>query len=276
VITFVFLQLNFSTVIFFPNAKINIGLNVISKRADGYHNLETLFYPIEWKDVLEIVPAKYNTFTSSGIEIPGSGNLCLKALELVRSAYDFSPVHIHLHKNIPVGAGLGGGSSDAAFTLMGINQLFDLGIDQQQLHLWAKELGADCPFFLYNKPSFASGIGNQLEPIQLSLKDYFLVVVKPPIFISTAQAFSGLKPQKLKSTLKSELFNDMAKWTVKNDFEESIFPIYPELQNIKNQLLDAGAIYASMSGSGSAIYGFFSSKPNLNFDQELVFYQPNY
>ena len=181
--------------LFFPNAKINIGLNIISKRAEGYHNIESIFYPIAWRDILEITPAKHLSFESTGLFIPGQDNLCLKAYNLLKSHYDIAPVAIHLHKNIPIGAGLGGGSSNAAFTLKALNTIFELGLQKDELKKMAAQIGADCSFFIDNKPSLASGIGELLNPIFFDLSNYHLIVVKPPIFISTAEAFSDILPQ---------------------------------------------------------------------------------
>lgn len=259
--------------LFFPNAKINIGLNITSKREDGYHNLETIFYPIKWRDSLEIIPSKSLSFQSSGIPIPGDGNLCLRAYELMKSHYDLEPVSIHLHKNIPIGAGLGGGSSDAAFTLMGLNTIFDLGLGSDELKKIAVQLGADCPFFIDNKPSIASGIGEVLEAVDLDLSGYHLFVVKPDVFVSTAEAFSKIVPHIPAKSIHKEIDMPIEDWTLKNDFEHSIFPQYPELMEIKNKLIAAGAVYASMSGSGSSIYGIFSEKPKLNFQNCHLFHQ---
>lgn len=259
--------------LFFPNAKINIGLNIVSKRADGYHNLETIFYPIGWQDVLEIIPSSSPGFECSGIAVEGGENLCEKALKLLKADYDFPDVFIHLHKNIPTGAGLGGGSSDAAFTLMGLNQLFNLGQSKQELKKYALRLGADCPFFIDNVPSFASGVGEELKPIEIDLKGYFLVVVKADVFVSTAEAFAGIVPKPSAFNLVDDLQNQLSDWRLKNDFEAGIFKLHPKLQAIKQTLLEAGALYASMSGSGSSIYALFSSKPSLNFNNEAVFFQ---
>ena len=259
--------------LFFPNAKINIGLNIISKRVDGYHNLESIFYPIAWRDILEIMPSKQLSFESTGLSIPGQGNLCLKAYELMKSHYGIAPVSIHLHKNIPIGAGLGGGSSDAAFTLMALNTIFELDLEKDELKKIAAQLGADCPFFIDNTPSLASGIGEILNPIDLDISDNHLLVVKPDIFVSTAEAFSVIVPQKPSLSLEEEIKMPIKKWTLKNDFEDSIFPQYPELLEIKKSLIQAGALYASMSGSGSSIYSIFSEKPQLEFDNCQLFHQ---
>ncbi|MBL6656978.1 MAG: 4-(cytidine 5'-diphospho)-2-C-methyl-D-erythritol kinase [Flavobacteriales bacterium] len=259
--------------LFFPNAKINIGLNILSKREDGYHNLETIFYPIGWKDVLEIIPSSSPGFNCTGITVEGGENLCEKALKLLKADFDIPDVFIHLHKNIPTGAGLGGGSSDAAFTLMGLNQLFDLGISKHDLKSYALRLGADCPFFIENTPSFASGVGEELKPVHLDLKGHFLVVVKADVFVSTSEAFSGVTPKPSDFSLVNEIQKPISDWRLKNDFEESIFAHHPKLLAIKNTLSEAGALYASMSGSGSSIYALFSSKPSLSINDELVFSQ---
>lgn len=259
--------------LFFPNAKINIGLNITSKRADGYHNLESIFYPIAWRDILEITPSKQLSFDSSGLPIPSQGNLCLKAYEFMKSHYGIAPVSMHLHKNIPIGAGLGGGSSDAAFTLMALNNIFELGLEKDVLKKMAAQLGADCPFFIDNAPSLASGIGELLNPINLDLSNYHLLVVKPNCFVSTAEAFSAIVPRTLSLSFEEEIKMPVEKWRLKNDFEDSIFPQYPELLEIKKSLIQAGALYASMSGSGSSIYGIFSDKPELEFDNCQLFHQ---
>jgi len=260
-------------VLFFPNAKINIGLNIVSKREDGYHNLETIFYPIGWKDVLEIIPSSSPGFCCTGIAVDGGENLCEKALKLLKAEYDIPDVFIHLHKNIPTGAGLGGGSSDAAFTLMGLNQQFNLGISNEELKSYALRLGADCPFFIKNTPSFAGGIGEELVPVNLDLKGYYLVVVKSDIFVSSSEAFSGVTPKQSSISLIDEIQKPLSDWRLKNDFEDSIFEHHPKLSAIKNILSGAGATYTSMSGSGSSIYGIFSSIPTLSFTDEVVFYQ---
>src|SRR5688572_14534594 len=175
----------------FPNAKLNIGLNVTERRPDSFHNLESVFYPVQWCDALEILPAKETKFTSSGIEIPGTieSNLCLKAYQLLKTDFELPPVKIHLHKNIPIGAGLGGGSSDAAFTLKLLNQLFELNIAEDKLEDYARKLGSDCAFFIRNKPVFAHEKGDVFEPIKLDLTGYNCVVVYPNLHITTAEAY---------------------------------------------------------------------------------------
>lgn len=252
--------------ILFPNAKINIGLNILSKREDGYHNLETIFYPISWKDSLEIIKSKDQKFSSSGIDIPGEGNLCQKAYDLLDKDFNLEKVHIHLHKNIPIGAGLGGGSSDAAFTLMGLNKMFDLKLEVNDLKKYALELGADCPFFIENKPCLAKGIGEQLSEVSLNISDIYLLVVTPNIHVSTAMAYSGVVPKQPLVSLQKLISEPIADWSMQNDFEEGIFSSEPKIKVLKDKMYDSGALYSSMSGSGSSVFGFFEKKPNIKFD----------
>ncbi len=255
----------------FPNAKINIGLNVVEKRPDGYHNIETVFYPIGLSDVLEIEPSETcsdYSFSASGIELSGDpeDNLIIKAYRLLRSQYQFSAVDISLVKQIPFGAGLGGGSSDAAFALKAMNERFELKITSRKLEQLASKLGADCPVFIKNKPVFASGIGNVFTSIDLSLKGHFLLLVKPDIHVSTPEAYSLITPKKPEISLLELIKQPIENWKdcIQNDFEKSVFAKYPEIENIKNNLYRMGAIYASMSGSGSSVYGIFESEPERN------------
>ncbi len=255
----------------YPNAKINIGLNVIERRPDGYHNIETVFYPIGLSDVLEIEPSETCTdysFSSAGITIDGDpeDNLIVKAYWLLCSEYQFPPVDISLVKQIPFGAGLGGGSSDAAFTLKAINKLFSLKITPKKLEKLASKLGADCPVFIRNKPVFATGTGNVFTPIELSLKGYFMLLVKPDIHVATPEAYSLVKPEKPEMSLVELIKQPIAEWkkTIKNDFEKSVFTKYPVIEDIKLKLYEMGAVYASMSGSGSSVYGIFESVPAEN------------
>jgi len=249
----------------FPNAKINIGLNVVEKRLDGYHNLETVFYPVKLRDALEIVKSDKTGFSASGITIDGDPelNLVMKAYRLLQKDFELSTVKIHLHKVIPFGAGLGGGSADAAFALKMLNDMFGLGLSTEKLEIYASKLGADCPFFIQNKPIFAHGIGDQFREIQLDLSGYEIVIVKPPLSVSTAEAYRNIQPKKADFDLKriTELSIEEWKEVVKNDFEASVFPGYPEIKVIKQKLYDAGAVYASMSGSGSAVFGIFRHLP---------------
>lgn len=265
-ITFVNGQLNLLTMILFPNAKINIGLNILSKREDGYHNLETIFYPIAWKDSLEIIKSNDQQFRSSGISIPGDGNLCQQAYDLLDRDFGLESVHIHLHKNIPIGAGLGGGSSDAAFTLMGLNEMFDLKLSSIQLKEYALKLGADCPFFIDNKACLAKGIGEELTDVVLNISNVFLIVATPDVHISTAMAYSGVVPQIPEVSLQKLISEPMPNWSMKNDFEEGIFRLEPKIKALKDKMLDHGAIYCSMSGSGSSVFAFFDKKPMLHLD----------
>jgi 4-diphosphocytidyl-2-C-methyl-D-erythritol kinase len=251
----------------YPNAKINLGLNIVEKRPDGYHNIETVFYPIGLCDVLEVVPSETcsdYSFSSAGITVQGDpeDNLAVKAYHLLRSEYQFPAVDISLVKQIPFGAGLGGGSSDAAFMLKTLNELFKLKITPRRLEKIVSILGADCPVFIKNKPVYATGIGNVFSPLKLSLKGYFLLLVKPDIHVSTPEAYSLVQPQKSELSLIETICQPLEEWRdiIKNDFEVSVFSRYPEIAKIKQQMYDMGAVYASMSGSGSSVYGIFSEE----------------
>lgn len=259
----------------YPNAKINLGLNIVEKRPDGYHNLETIFYPINLQDALEVTlleGEKEYELTLSGTPIEGNpeDNLVVKAYRLLKEDYPhIAPVDIHMYKHIPTGAGLGGGSADAAFMIKLLNDKFQLGLSIEEMENYAARLGADCAFFIQNKPVFASGIGNIFEPIQLSLKGYFLVLVKPDIFVSTKDAFSLITPKMPVQSLKEIVRMPVETWraTMKNDFENSVFKKFPEIAAIKDKLYDMGAIYASMSGSGSSVYGIF--REQVEFVDEI-------
>lgn len=251
----------------FPNAKINIGLNIISKREDGFHNIETIFYPIGLSDILEIIPAiKQTDVKTSGLalNINAEENICHKAYQLLSKSYKIPPLEIFLHKLIPSGAGLGGGSSDAAFLLKEINSLFKLGINQKGLENMASVLGSDCAFFIRNKAVFAKGRGDKFEEISLDLSGYYLYLVKPDIFISTADAYASVRPLLPEVSLKNLVEDPISDWKNKiiNDFELNLFKKHPLLNNIKSELYKQGALYASMSGSGSALYGIFVNKPS--------------
>ena len=249
----------------YPNAKINLGLNIVEKRPDGYHNLETIFYPINLQDALEVTKlegeGEYN-LKVSGVPIEGDpdNNLVVKAYRLLKKDFpDMAPINIHMYKHIPTGAGLGGGSADAAFMLKLLNQKFKLNLSTEKLEEYAAILGADCAFFIQNKPVFATGIGNIFEEINLSLKGYYIVLVKPDIFVSTKDAFANIHPKQPTHSLKEIVRMPVETWraTMKNDFEESVFHKFPEIAAIKDKLYDLGAIYASMSGSGSSVFGIF-------------------
>lgn len=251
----------------FPSCKINLGLRITQKRADGFHALETVFFPISIKDALEIIiepdaNAAPITFTSSGLAINGdpSDNLCFKAYELLKKDYPTIPnIKMHLHKQIPMGAGLGGGSSDGAFTLVALNQLFDLQITEDKLMQYALTLGSDCPFFILNSPAYATSRGEILKPINVNLDGYTIIIVNPGIAISTKLAFSLITPKDPDSNLEVIICESVSTWkdNLINDFEEPIFNSFPELANIKETLYQKGAVYASMTGTGSTVYGIF-------------------
>ncbi len=249
----------------FPNAKINLGLFVTRRREDGYHILQTLFYPIDWCDALEIVPAGEAgevKFFATGIAVDGDAadNLCVRAYRALQQLRpDLPGCEIHLEKRIPFGAGLGGGSSDAAFTLTMLNKLFELGLNQEQLEAVAASLGADCAFFCRQGAQYCEGIGSEMEPYPLSLAGRWLVVVKPSFGVSTREAYAHVRPQQPPTPLYELLKQPVEAWrdTVRNDFEASVFPAHPELQTAKDTLYAHGALYASMSGSGSAMFGIF-------------------
>lgn len=255
--------------IVFPNAKINLGLNITGKRADGYHDLDMVMIPVGWRDILEIVPSKSRStsLTTSGrpVNCPPEKNLVYKAWSRMNEWIDgdLPAVDIYLHKIIPDGAGLGGGSADAAFTLVALNDLFSLGLEKQILCDIAATLGADCPFFIYNKPMLCRGTGTEMAPIDVCLEGVTSIVIAKPtgISVSTAEAYSGVKPS------LPEIYTDAvvsryapAEWRrlLFNGFEPHIFAAKPEIANVKESLYDLGAVYASMSGSGSAVYGLFS------------------
>ena len=252
----------------FPNAKINLGLNIIEKRPDGYHNLETIFYPINLQDALEVTRRENNdkeyTLHISGSPLEGEpeDNLVVKAYKLLKKDYPgLLPVDIHMYKHIPAGAGLGGGSSDAACMIKLLNDKFSLGLSTERMEEYAVKLGADCAFFIRNKPVFATGIGNLFEPVELSLKGYHIILIKPDIFVSTRDAFAEIKPVRPAVSLKEIVKQPMETWknSMKNDFEDSVFKKFPEIAAIKDELYDLGAVYAAMSGSGSSVYGIFKA-----------------
>ncbi len=249
----------------FPNAKINLGLNIVSKREDGYHNIESGFYPIPWQDSLEVIEANSFSFQAYGLSIPADTqtNLCIKAYEILKRDFDIPPVCIHLLKQIPIGAGLGGGSSDGAFTLKLINDLFQLALSYKQLETYALQLGSDCPFFIKNLPAIATGRGEQLSTCDLNLSGYHLAIHNPGIHISTKKAYVGVSAKEPKDCVKKTLLQDIETWRdrLKNDFEASIFPNYPEIENLKATMYNAGAQYASMTGSGSTVFGLFEEMP---------------
>ena len=246
--------------IVYPNAKINLGLNVLRKREDGYHDISSVFYPVkECVDILEIIKSERFEFTRSGIEISDGENLCEKAWKLLDTDFGIGNVKIHLHKQIPIGAGLGGGSADASFTLKYLTELFDLNLNNKELEKYALRLGADCPFFIDNTPKLVEGIGEKMTSIDLDLSNYEIRLVNPDIHISTKQAYSGIVPKTPVLPVEKIIELPIIEWKgkLKNDFEESIFEKHLQLEGIKDELYKQGSIYSSMSGSGSIVFGIF-------------------
>lgn len=270
----------------FPNAKINLGLHIRNKRIDGYHNLETIFFPIPFYDILEIIPLPEKKVTESSIDFSITGtdlsdlagnNLCIRAVELLRNRFTFPPLAMHLHKSIPLGAGLGGGSSDGAFTLKLLNNLFHLDLSHDALSELALELGSDCPFFLLNQSCFAQGRGEIIEPVPVDLSGYKIVIINPGLHISTARAFSLLDFPDSKNperNLKETIQMPVEHWKneLVNDFEEPVFNEFPVLNTIREDLYKAGAVYASMSGSGSTIYGIFKKESNFILNTKASYF----
>lgn len=266
----------------FPIAKINLGLNVVERRPDGYHNLETVFFPVQLKDALEVTlmdeafPSPYDCdlkVTNIPVEGDEQRNLVVRAYQLLKQDFPHLPrVHTHLFKTIPTQAGMGGGSSDCAAMLVLLNQMFQLQLTEQQLIGYAAKLGADCPIFILNRPAYAEGIGERLQPIELSLKGYYLAVVRPDIPVPTKEAFSLIKPCKPEKNCRTIIEQPIETWRdeLKNDFETSVFALHPEIGAIKQELYDMGALYAAMSGSGSAVFGIFPpSLDNASFEPLL-------
>lgn len=252
----------------FPPAKINLGLRVVRKRDDGFHDLQTIFLAIPLCDILELVPntdnpsASMPLFSSSGLTVDGppEQNICLRAYQLLKRDFPALPaVRMHLHKVIPMGAGMGGGSSDGAHTLRLLNQLAGLGLPVEQLEAYALELGSDCPFFIQGKPCYAEGRGERMVPVQIDLRGYTLVLINPGIHVSTAAAFRGIQPRQPERSLLDIVKEPVSSWkgAMINDFEETIFPLYPAIAELRNMLYDAGAAFAAMSGSGSTVFGLF-------------------
>lgn len=260
----------------FPNAKINLGLHVINKREDGFHNIETVFYPIPLCDMLEAVPLQVADcslpyrYRAAGLPVvtQEQDNLVLKAFKLLKRDYNIAPTDIYLFKTIPMGAGLGGGSADAAFTLTLLNNLYLLNIPESQLKIYAEQLGSDCAFFIDNKPSYLYGKGHELEPYAISLKGWYLVLIAPEVHSNTAIAYSQVRRREVfdeNLSLKNLLNLPVSQWkeTIFNDFEKSVFAVYPQLAEFKNALYNTGATYASMSGSGSTLFGLYAAEPQL-------------
>lgn len=262
----------------FPNAKINLGLHITEKRSDGYHNIESVFYPIPVTDALEITSnnSQKNNFKAIGIDIPNDGqpNLVERAWSLVNNYTTIPHVDFELLKNIPIGAGLGGGSSDAAFCIKGLNDLFNLNIPKEEMLNMASELGADCAFFMKNQPIYAEGTGDQFSNTTLSLSGKYLVLVYPNIHVSTPVAYKHVTPIKPTASIIETLKKPINQWknTLVNDFEISVFKEYPLIEQIKNSLYSQGATYASMSGSGSSIFGIFDIEPSVKFENNVQYW----
>ncbi|MCD8186743.1 MAG: 4-(cytidine 5'-diphospho)-2-C-methyl-D-erythritol kinase [Rikenellaceae bacterium] len=252
----------------FPNCKINLGLRVTGRRPDGYHDIETVMVPVQrLYDTLEIIATGKQklVFSASGIPLdaPAEENLCVKAYRLLQEYYGIGGVKMHLHKTIPFGAGLGGGSSDAVAALRMLNRIFHLQLPFSRLESLAAELGSDTVFFLHNRPILARGRGEILTPVELDLERYFTVIIKPSFGVSTAEAYRGITPKEPEIPLPELLQQDIRTWrsNLRNDFEDTVFPLHPLLEHIKKDLYAYGAVYASMSGSGSAIFGLFEHPP---------------
>ncbi|HQR93126.1 MAG: 4-(cytidine 5'-diphospho)-2-C-methyl-D-erythritol kinase [Bacteroidetes bacterium 24-39-8] len=267
--------------VLFPNCKINLGLHITRKRDDGYHDLETVFYPIGIKDVLEIIhsqdPKETCLFSSTGLAIQGNStdNLCVKAYHLLKKDFpQLPPIQMHLHKSIPMGAGLGGGSADGAFALKLLNQLFHLEISEYQLIQYALELGSDCPFFILNQACIGKGRGELLEKISLDLSQYQFLIVNPGIHIGTGWAFSQITPKPVEHSLNSIIKEPIQTWKnyLSNDFEAPVMNAYPEIAKMKQALYESGALYASMSGSGSTLFGIFEKglAPKFSFPSHYM------
>lgn len=270
--------------ILFPNCKINLGLQILRRREDGYHDIATVMYPVNWCDVLEIVPSsdgETHLYTSgNAVDCPAEKNLVMKAYNAVKQVFPELPaVDIHLHKIIPDGAGLGGGSSDASFTIRGLNEMFALGMNNEQLAQIAATIGADCPFFIYNRPLLATGIGDIFGEVDIDLSQYSIVIAKPRSSVSTKEAYAGVTPHDNDLDIRQILMKDILEWktALKNDFEDSLFPNHPEILAVKDSLYNAGVLYASMTGSGAAVFGIFASKEAANnfICKDCIIYRQN-
>lgn len=252
----------------FPNAKINLGLNIISKRNDGYHNISSCFYPLPFTDILEIAESNKTSFTTTGLPIPGNGdaaNLCVKAYELLAGQFNLPPVSIHLHKIIPIGAGLGGGSSNASFTLKTLDQLFNLKLPAEQLEGYAAKLGSDCPFFINNQPVLATGTGTTFTTTGVSLKGKWCLLLHPSIHIGTAEAYATITPKAPEHPISAIIQQPMEKWKKElvNDFQNGLNKLHPVINKMVLELYEQGAFYASLTGSGSAVYGLFNEETDI-------------
>lgn len=257
--------------ILFPGTKINLGLRITEKRSDGFHNLQTVFYPLNYSDILEVVPSDKFAFSSSGVVVTGKqeDNLVIKAYNLMKKKYGLAAVKVHLHKVVPSGTGLGGGSADAAAMVKLLNRLFELKLTEKQMEEDVSALGSDCAFFIRNRPAYGEGKGELLQDIQLSLDDFQFLLVIPNLTVSTAQAYGQCKPLMPEISVKEIVEMPVAKWKdhLTNDFEN--LPLIPEeIHEIKQQLYDAGAEYASMSGSGSAVFALFKQQSRIKLSEK--------
>lgn len=254
--------------------KINIGLSIIGKREDGYHDLESIFYPLPFHDILEIVQGhQQDEFKATGVKVDGDpeNNLVMRAVSLMRREYDIPFLNIHLHKNIPLGAGLGGGSANATTAIVLINNIFDLKLGVEEMKKHASEIGSDCPFFVEERPAFVHGRGTEMMPVSIDLTGKFLFLAKPDVHVSTAEAYAGINVYSSTGKYSKELIDDFSSWQVNfvNDFEKSIFKKHPVIGDLKRMLLRNGAMYASMSGSGASVFGIFDEMPQPSVKKEM-------
>ncbi|HYW94145.1 MAG TPA: 4-(cytidine 5'-diphospho)-2-C-methyl-D-erythritol kinase [Bacteroidales bacterium] len=261
----------------FPNAKINLGLYITGKRTDGFHTIETVMLPCGPSDILEFVESDHDQLDTTGLET-GAGstdNLVMRTLDLLRLNFDIPPLHVHLHKSIPTGAGLGGGSSDAAFMLKTLNDHFSLGLNTEKLELYAARLGSDCTFFISNRPALATGRGEILTPVQTGSNNLHIVLLNPGLHVSTKEAYAGVVPAPPGEDIIATLSRPVTDWKnrLENQFEKTVFIIHPQIATLKKLLYAAGAAYASMSGSGSSVFGLFPGVPVLdNLPGEMIIY----
>ncbi|MBK9401549.1 MAG: 4-(cytidine 5'-diphospho)-2-C-methyl-D-erythritol kinase [Bacteroidetes bacterium] len=253
----------------FPPVKVNLGLSIIEKRKDGYHSIESVFFPVPWTDALEVVITDHQniTFNSTGLPIPGdqANNLIIRAFNLLAKEHRLPGLNFHLHKILPMGAGLGGGSSNGAYALKLINEVCKLGISMKELEKMAAELGSDCPFFIESTPKFVSGRGEILEPIKINLQHWHMLIVMPPVAVGTADAYSRITPKVPETSIRQIISLPPEQWKDQliNDFEATVIQRYPVIGEIKKRMYEQGAAYASMSGSGAAVFGLFRSEPDL-------------
>ncbi|HXR83461.1 MAG TPA: 4-(cytidine 5'-diphospho)-2-C-methyl-D-erythritol kinase [Hanamia sp.] len=260
----------------FPNCKINLGLRILQKREDGYHNIETVFFPLPFFDILEVISSDKTDLKNTGISAGKTeDNLCLKAYYLLKKDFPELPqIQMHLHKTIPIGAGLGGGSADAAFTLLLLNKKYDLKISQQRIFEYALKLGSDCPFFIINKPVFATGRGEKMKELDISLSDYKILIINPGIHINTKEMFQKVSPVAAKKSINEIISQPIETWKneLVNDFEEIVFLQHSQIKKIKKKLYDHNAIYASMTGTGSTVFGIFNPSYETNLPVEKGYF----